>query len=47
MLRLRHALFIVGLLTVVSSVMGCAVYSRPGYMNDRWHYDHRAYGHRW
>jgi hypothetical protein len=46
MRRLRHALFIVGLLTVGSSLMGCAVYTRPGY-GERWHYDHRSYGHRW
>jgi hypothetical protein len=39
MLRLRHALFILGLLAVGSSLTGCAVYSRPGYVRG-WHYDH-------
>jgi hypothetical protein len=46
MLRLRHALFIIGLLTVGSQLMACAVYTRPGYGRG-WQYDHRAHGHRW
>jgi len=39
MLRLRHLLFIVGLVAVAPTLTGCMVYARPGYVG-RVHHRH-------
>jgi hypothetical protein len=46
MLHLRHALFVLGLLSVLPSLTGCYAYGRPGY-GGRYHYEHRYYGRHW